>query len=125
MLQGGASSGSTKKDVDSITRIRWHTSAITSIQFEPREDSVLAVSSADNKLTLWDFSVEVDESETVENADFEIPPQLMFLHQGQTDMKEIRFHPQFKTLIVSTAGDSFNLFRPNLEPEEDEEPVNS
>jgi hypothetical protein len=38
------------------------------------------VSSADNKLTLWDFSVEVDESETVENADFEIPPQLMFLH---------------------------------------------
>lgn len=46
---------------DSITRIRWHTSAITSIQFEPREDSVLAVTSADDKFTLWDFSVEVDE----------------------------------------------------------------
>lgn len=48
---------------DSITRIRWHTQAITSLQFEPGEDSVLAVSSADNKLTIWDFSVEVDESE--------------------------------------------------------------
>lgn len=46
---------------DSITRIRWHTQAITSLQFEPGEDSVLAVSSADNKLTIWDFSVEVDE----------------------------------------------------------------
>lgn len=94
MLQKGTQSkGSTNKDVDSITRIRWHTSAITSIQFEPREESVLAVSSADNKLTIWDFSVEVDESETVVDADFEIPPQLMFLHQGQVDMKELRFHP--------------------------------
>jgi ribosome assembly protein RRB1 len=71
------------KDVDSITRIRWHTQAITSIQFEPREESVLAVCSADNKLTLWDFSVEVDESMPQEldiDDDMEIPPQLMFLH---------------------------------------------
>lgn len=82
-----------QKDFDSITRIRWHTSAITSIQFEPREDSSLAVASADNKLTMWDFSVEVDESEQVTDEDYEVPPQLMFLHQGQTDMKELRFHP--------------------------------
>ena len=51
-----------QKGFDSITRIRWHTQAITSLQFEPGEESVLAVASADNKLTLWDFSVEVDES---------------------------------------------------------------
>ena len=56
------SAKSNNKDVDSITRIRWHTAPITSLQFEPREESVLAVSSADNKLTLWDFSVEVDET---------------------------------------------------------------
>jgi len=38
---------------------------------------VLAVASADNKLSIWDFSVEVDESaEQVEG----IPPQMMFLH---------------------------------------------
>ena len=53
------------QNAESITRIRWHTKAITSIAFEPREDSTLAVSSADNKLTMWDFSVEVDESEQV------------------------------------------------------------
>jgi hypothetical protein len=35
-------------------------------------------------------------------------------------MKELRFHPQFGTLIATTAEDSFNIFRPNLEPEEDE-----
>ena len=65
---------------DSITRIRWHTSAITSIQFEPREDSVLAVTSADDKFTLWDFSVEIDEQDEQPDLDVEIPPQLMFLH---------------------------------------------
>lgn len=45
----------------------------------------------------------------------------MFLHQGQTDMKEVRFHPQFKTLLVSTAGDSFNVFRPNFDPDDQAE----
>lgn len=72
------SEGVEQKGFDSITRIRWHTQAITSLQFEPGEESVLAVASADNKLTLWDFSVEVDES--AQNADEDIPPQLMFLH---------------------------------------------
>ena len=71
-------------------------------------------------MTLWDFSVEVDESEKVEDdEEIEIPPQMMFLHQGQDNMKELRFHPQFGTLLVTTAEDSFNVFRPNLEPPEE------
>jgi ribosome assembly protein RRB1 len=81
---------------------------------------VLAVSSADNKLTLWDFSVEVDESQA--NTYDDIPPQLMFLHQGQNNMKELRFHPYFKEMIVTTAEDSYNIFKPNLDPV-DEDPV--
>ena len=52
-----------KADIDPITQIHWHTDAITSIQFEPRDESVLAVTSADNRMTLWDFSVEIDEAE--------------------------------------------------------------
>lgn len=39
-------------------------------------------------------------------------------------MKEARFHPQYKTLLISTASDSFNVFRPNFDPEEDE-PANA
>lgn len=47
---------------------------------------MLAVASADNKLTLWDFSVEMDEQELQElkkqtaESGFDIPPQLLFLH---------------------------------------------
>mmetsp|Transcript_9287 Transcript_9287/g.15631 ORF Transcript_9287/g.15631 Transcript_9287/m.15631 type:complete len:178 (+) Transcript_9287:1395-1928(+) len=125
----GASPTGKKAELDSITRIRWHTKAITSIQFEPREESVLAVASDDDKLTLWDFSVEVDEQELQQQqADMqtngvEIPPQLMFLHQGQKHMKELRFHPQYRTMLFTTSEDSFNVFRPNLDPDFDEESV--
>lgn len=87
-MLGEAKGSSSNKQLEAITKIRWHTAAITSIQFEPREASVLAVASADNKLTIWDFSVEADEQETAaakehsEQAGFDIPPQLLFLHQG-------------------------------------------
>ena len=122
-MLGDAKSNGPNKQLDAITKIRWHTQAITSIQFEPREASVLAVASADNKLTLWDFSVECDESEVAiakkqsEELGLEIPPQLLFLHQGQKNMKELRFHPQYRSLLLTTAEDSFNVFRPNLDPD--------
>lgn len=35
-------------------------------------------------------------------------------------MKELRFHPYYKEMIVTTAKDSYNIFRPNLDPEDDE-----
>ena len=77
--------GAKRAEIDPITQIHWHSDAITSIQFEPREESVLAVTSADNKMTLWDFSVEVDEADQQamqanEELNIEIPPQMMFLH---------------------------------------------
>jgi hypothetical protein len=36
-------------------------------------------------------------------------------------MKELRFHPQYRTLLLTTSEDSFNIFRPNLDPVDDEE----
>ena len=111
--------GAEDSQMDSITKIRWHTKAITSIQFEPREESVLAVSSADNKVTVWDFSVEVDALQPEYDANgMDIPPQLMFLHQGQSNLKELRFHPQYACTILTTAEDSFNVFRPNIEADD-------
>ena len=115
-----------RADIEPITQIHWHEDAITSIQFEPREESVLAVTSADNKMTLWDFSVEIDEADQAsqlnEELEMQIPPQMMFLHQGQKNIKELRFHPQYACTMVTTAQDSFNVFRPNLEPVESPNP---
>lgn len=45
----------------------------------------------------------------------------MFLHQGQSNIKELRFHPYYKEMILTTAEDSYNIFRPNLEPDEEDE----
>ena len=69
----------------SISDVAWHTEPITSIRFQPNEDSTVAVSSADNRLSIWDFSVEPTQDE----EDKEYPDQIMFLHQGQDDIKEI------------------------------------
>lgn len=60
----------------------WHKSPITSIEWSAHDESILAVSSADDQLTLWDFSVEADHEVMQESADLDIPPQLMFIHQG-------------------------------------------
>lgn len=90
---------------------------ITSIEWHPTDESMLAASGADNQLTLWDLSVEADdeaagESSAEANGLKDLPPQLLFIHQGQTDIKELHFHPQIPGVIMSTAADGFNIFKP-------------
>lgn len=62
---------------EELLAFNWHTEPITSIKFQPNEESVIAVSSEDNSVTIWDMSVENEEE------DPEIPNELMFIHQGQ------------------------------------------
>ncbi len=74
-----------------VTEMQWHTEAITSIYFQPDDESVVTVASADNRISTWDFAVEPDEGQKQEKNENEeeIPDQLIFLHQGQEDVKEI------------------------------------
>ena len=44
----------------------------------------------------------------------EIPPQLMFVHQGQAKLKEVRFHPQMPGVVLSSAYDGFNVFKAEI-----------
>lgn len=101
-------------DKDSISEIVWHSQQITSIQFQPYQDSTIAVSSADNKLSIWDFAVENEDQ-----GNDEVPDQLLFVHQGQKDLKELRYHPLYYEMLVSTSATGFNIFKPTLDEEEE------
>lgn len=77
---------------------------------------MLAASGTDNQLTVWDLSVEADDEAAgmagAGGGMKDLPPQLLFIHQGQTDIKELHFHPQIPGMILSTAADGFNIFKP-------------
>jgi ribosome assembly protein RRB1 len=97
-----------------ITNIQWHTDPITSIEWQPHDEWTLAVASSDNRLSIWDFSVEKDDQEMVDDNLQNIPDQLLFLHQGQDDLKESKWHPVYKNILISTAADGYNVFEPGI-----------
>ena len=94
----------------------WHSAPITSIEWHPTEDSIFAASGADDQVTLWDLAVEQDDEETggmdeTPEGGRTVPPQLLFVHQGQKDIKEVHWHPQVPGMVISTALDGFNVFK--------------
>ncbi|BBN09653.1 ribosome assembly protein RRB1 [Marchantia polymorpha subsp. ruderalis] len=114
------------KEDSFVAHFNYHKAPITSIEWSPHEASTVAVTCADNQLTIWDLSLERDEEEEAEyqarlkqqqaEAPTDLPPQLLFVHLGQKDIKEAHWHPQIQGLLVSTAADGFNIIRPsNLE----------
>ncbi|OAD51873.1 Glutamate-rich WD repeat-containing protein 1 [Eufriesea mexicana] len=89
-----------------------HTAPVTTVEWHPLEATVFASGGADDQIAQWDLSVETDESEETELGELkELPPQLLFIHQGQSDIKELHWHPQCPGTVISTAHSGFNVFR--------------
>ena len=96
----------------------YHRKPVTSVEWCPNEASMLLTTGADHQLAVWDLAVERDPEEEAAlgtgNAAAEgLPPQLLFIHAGQKDPKEGHWHSQIPGLIVSTAADGFNIFKPS------------
>lgn len=101
---------------DPLAHFRYHNGhAITSIDWAPHDESVLCLSSADHQVTIWDLSVEADDAAAPPSSGpQDYPPQLLFIHQGQKNVKEVHHHPQVPGVIATTAEDGFNVFKPAI-----------
>jgi ribosome assembly protein RRB1 len=45
-------------------------------------------------------------------APADLPAQLLFIHAGQTDVKEAHWHAQIPGMLASTAADGLHVFKP-------------
>ncbi|OQR75571.1 glutamate-rich WD repeat-containing protein 1-like [Tropilaelaps mercedesae] len=99
-----------------VSQFEHHEAPITSIEWHPTDSTVFAVSSEDDCVTLWDLAIERDVTDgCMKGADGDVcddlPAQLLFIHQGQQEVKECHWHPQMPGILVSTAHSGFNIFR--------------
>jgi ribosome assembly protein RRB1 len=93
--------------------------SISSVEWCPWESSMLASTAGDGQVVVWDLALERDPEEEARLAPSsnaiapeDLPPQLLFVHLGQTDVKEVHWHPQIPGMLASTAADGFNIFKP-------------
>lgn len=89
----------------------WHKQPITSVEWNPNDDSGFSCACEDDSVTIWDLSLDSPESTKIDEID--VPSQLLFVHQGQQHIKEVHWHKQIPGILVSTASDGFCVFKPN------------
>jgi ribosome assembly protein RRB1 len=106
-----AAAGSTKSSKPTpVASFDFHKEQITSIEWHPTDDSIVAVAAGDDTLTLWDLAVELDDEESKDTGGISgVPPQLLFVH-WMKNVKEAHWHRQIPGALVAT-GESFNVFK--------------
>ncbi|PQE05498.1 putative RRB1-involved in the regulation of ribosome biosynthesis protein [Rutstroemia sp. NJR-2017a WRK4] len=93
-----------------VASFNFHKEQITSVEWHPTDDSIVAVAAGDDTLTLWDLAVELDDEESRDTGGVnDVPPQLLFVHY-MAKVKEAHWHPQIPGTLVGT-GENFNVFK--------------
>jgi len=95
-------------NIKPLARFTSHSSPITSVEWHPTDESMLAASD-DVGVYVYDLSVEEDDA----SAKADIPPQLLFVHCGSELFKEVHWHPQISSCMMSTALSGFSVFIPS------------
>ncbi|KAF7996801.1 hypothetical protein HCN44_002447 [Aphidius gifuensis] len=100
-----------KNNDSAVAIFKQHTAPVTTVEWHPDEGTVFATGGSDDQIAQWDLSVEPDQDNEKDNDIGDLPPQLLFIHQGQSDVKELHWHPQCPGVMISTAHSGFNVFR--------------
>jgi len=95
-----------------VAVFKHHSGAITSVEWHKEDSTVFASSGEDHQVALWDLALERDAEATVEDPQLkDLPPQLLFIHQGLKDVKEIHWHQKIPGLLMATSHTGFDVFR--------------
>ena len=95
-----------------VAAFKHHAAPVTSVEWHHADPTVIATSGADDQIALWDLAIERDEETPVASPELkDLPPQLLFIHQGLKEIKEIHWHKKIPGLVVSTSHSGFDVFR--------------
>jgi ribosome assembly protein RRB1 len=97
-----------RKIDEPLARFTSHVTPITSMEWHPTDESMIVVSDEVGSF-IYDLSVEEEEGA----EDNGLPPQLLFVHSGSPHTKEVHWHPQITSCLMSTAYDGFHAFIPS------------
>jgi len=95
-----------------LARFTAHKKPITSLEWHPTDESMIAVSDEDGTY-VYDLSIEEDEDVKDDSGGEGLPPQLLFVHCGSTSTKEVHWHPQVVSCLVTTSLSGFSAFIPS------------
>jgi ribosome assembly protein RRB1 len=108
--------GGEKSSPAPLARFSSHKTPITSVEWHPTDESMLAVSD-DVGTYIYDLSVEEDldtaASAQTQIVSSDVPPQLLFCHCGSQQFKEVHWHPQISSCLMTTALTGFSVFIPS------------
>ena len=106
-----SSATKSSSSIQPLARFTPHTTPITSVEWHPTDESML-VASDDIGTYIYDLSVEEDDTAVTNTADV-VPPQLLFVHNGSEQFKEVHWHPQITSCVMTTALTGFSVFIPS------------
>jgi len=89
-----------------------HRGPVTSVEWHREDSTVLASAGEDHQVALWDLALERDAEAAAEDTELgHLPPQLLFIHQGLQDVKEVHWHARVPGLLLATSHTGFDVFK--------------
>ncbi|CDR43663.1 CYFA0S12e02982g1_1 [Cyberlindnera fabianii] len=94
-----------RRPTEKLHTIMGHTESISSLEWDPHNDGILASGSNDRRVILWDIK-KIGEEQVQEDED-DGAPELFMMHAGHTaPVTDISFNPRIPFMVASTADDN-------------------